>query len=490
MKQKILIFAILFSAIFVSFSIIAVNKIQAQSDQPNLSNIQYPVTELGNCTSQDNCKTYCDAPAHQDACLNFAQEHNLMTSQEINAARIVLSGRGPGGCTSKEICQAYCDNTDHINECIAFAQQNNLMSPDELAQAKKVQAAVAAGIKPPACGGPQKCDVYCSQPEHMQECLNFGLQAGLVSPQEAADAQKYLSAIEKGLKPLPCHGKEECDAYCQEESHFDECVNFSEAAGFMTPQDAEMARKTGGKGPGGCRGKEECDAYCKTNQPVCFRFALDHGLMSQEDLQKMKEGEQQMQQVINGASQDLLNCLNSKLGADKIEALKNLQPVNMTQQDGADFQSCAEKSMSSGESGPQHKMTFGDIINTVPPEIRGCVSSKLDPNILNENKDFSGTINQIARECSAQLTLPSSQNYQDNSSSPADNNQQMPLQNYQENSSSQQQPMQQSEQGQVAPGQSDPAPANQIQNSSTQSLIISNPLMALVLESLKFLLGK
>jgi hypothetical protein len=47
-----------------------------------------------------------------------------------------------------------------------------------------------------------------------------------------------------------------------------------------------MARKTGGKGPGGCKGKEECDAFCNNpdNQETCFNFAKDNGMIPEKDL--------------------------------------------------------------------------------------------------------------------------------------------------------------------------------------------------------------
>src|SRR3989338_6814312 len=88
-----------------------------------------------------------------------------------------------------------------------------------------------------------------------------------------------LAAIKKGVLPPNCSGKEECDAYCTEPAHTDECINFAIAAGFMTEKEAEMAKKTGGKGPGGCVGKDACDAFCgnQDNQQTCMDFAKENG---------------------------------------------------------------------------------------------------------------------------------------------------------------------------------------------------------------------
>jgi hypothetical protein len=154
-------------------------------------------------------------------------------------------------------------------------------------------AAVKRGVKPPACKGKKACDVYCQNPEHMEECMNFALEAGFMTDQEKADSQKMLAALKKGVKPPACRGKDECDVYCSQDEHMEECMNFAEAAGFMSPEEAAMARKTGGKGPGGCKGKEECEAFCNNpdNQETCFNFGKEHGLIPEEDLRMMEESQ-------------------------------------------------------------------------------------------------------------------------------------------------------------------------------------------------------
>ena len=79
-----------------------------------------------------------------------------------------------GNCKDQADCKSYCDNQKNIKVCIDFAEKNNLMPPAELEEAKKVQAAIAKGVKPPACGNKKACDAYCETPEHMEECITFG----------------------------------------------------------------------------------------------------------------------------------------------------------------------------------------------------------------------------------------------------------------------------------------------------------------------------
>jgi hypothetical protein len=368
--------------------------------------IQYPVAELGNCANESACRTYCDDAAHSTACLSFAEKHNLMSSEEVQLAKnFEKSGKnGPGGCTTKDKCEEYCNDMANINECVAFAEQNNLMPKEQLAEAKKIQAALAKGVKAPACKNKSDCDKYCSNPAHMEECITFGQAAGFMSDKDLQDSQKMLAAIKKGAKPPACNGKEECDKYCSDSAHMEECMTFAEAAGFMTPEEAQnsqkmlaaikkgakppackgkencdkycsgghmeeciafseaagmmspeeaiMARKTGGKGPGGCIGKEQCDAFCNNsdNQETCFSFGKDNGLIPPEQLQKMEDGKQQFSKSLEQAPPKVLDCISGVVGADRLEKFKS--GVIMPPRDiGDKVGECFRQGMSPGGPG-------------------------------------------------------------------------------------------------------------------------------------------
>ncbi|MDO8443566.1 MAG: hypothetical protein Q7S78_01080 [Candidatus Azambacteria bacterium] len=310
-------------------------------------NVQYPVKELGSCKDESSCKSYCDKPENTEACVSFGEKNNMMSKEEVGLAKkfIETGSKGPGGCDGKDQCENFCNDIANIDQCVAFAEKNDLMSAGELDEAKKVQAAIKRGVKPPPCSNKKQCDVYCEESEHMEECIAFGVEAGFIQGKELEDVQKMLVAIKKGVKPPPCKGKdacdaycsspdnievcmafakaagfmtpeeeqnsekmiaavkkgvkppnckgkEACDAYCSEDAHVEECINFSIAAGFMSEKDAEMAKKTKGKGPGGCKGKDECEAFCNNpeNQKTCFNFAKENGMISEEDLKQMEEG--------------------------------------------------------------------------------------------------------------------------------------------------------------------------------------------------------
>ncbi len=328
-REKDISFAIIIAAVLISVFITGQASAQTDSSSADTAtmSISFPVAELGNCKSKADCKSYCDRPGNTEACIAFAEKNGLMPKEEIETARKFLAagGKGPGGCTGKDSCEAYCNDINNMDACVAFAEQSGIMPPKELDEAKKVQAAIKRGVKPPACNGKKACDAYCEEPNHIEECVSFAAEAGFMSPEEQANAQKMVQAIKSGVKPLPCKGKEECDAYCGQEQNFDACVVFAEAAGFMSKDDATMAKKTRGKGPGGCQGKEACDAFCDNpdNQQTCFNFGKENGLIPPEELRKMEEGDRKFRDSLSNTPPEIAACLENALGKDNIDKLKS-----------------------------------------------------------------------------------------------------------------------------------------------------------------------
>lgn len=229
------------------------------------ADVLFPIAELGGCTSESSCHSYCDLPANTERCLEFAEENELMSDREIAEARNFLKiGSGPGGCGAKDECESYCDDVSHIRECIAFAEKHDLMSGEELKEAKQIIRALDSGATLP--GG--------------------------------------------------CTNEESCDAYCNDDANILECVTFAEAAGFITSEEASMVKKTGGRGPGGCR-RDECESYCEDprNAEACYNFAKEYGLMDPE----MEKGSDEFLNTLRNAPQEVKLCMESAFGdVDKI----------------------------------------------------------------------------------------------------------------------------------------------------------------------------
>ncbi|MEI6597284.1 MAG: hypothetical protein WCL13_03725, partial [bacterium] len=286
MKKYIFNFFILVSVAI--FSVVTINNAAAQSDDifsDALSKLTYPIVELGGCKDRADCKIYCDDSANTAACVSYAEKNNLFSQEDLRVAKkfVATGGKGPGNCNGKEECKAYCEDKANIDECVAYAEENGLMSEQDLQKAKKVQAAIKKGVKFPACKNKKECDTYCEESSHMEECITFAKEAGFLSDKELANTEKVLTAIKKGVNPPACKGKEACDIYCAEESNIDECTNFAVVAGLVTSDQAKLIKETGGKGPGGCKNKKDCDSYCSNagNREVCSGFAKEHNLLPQ-----------------------------------------------------------------------------------------------------------------------------------------------------------------------------------------------------------------
>ncbi len=358
---------VIFQTLLVSsFFLLAFFITSVASAQNNTSineqslNIKYPVAELGGCQDEAVCKAYCDKGENMEACVSFAEKNGLMPKEEAERARKfsqIQTQGGLGGCKNKNECESYCSDVSRIDECVAFAEKNGLMSERELKEAKQVQNAVKNGVtQPGSCKNKKECDAYCGNPDNMEECLAFAEKAGLVSGEELADAKKVLPLMKKGEMPGKCKTKDACDAYCKDTSHANECADFAVKAGFMKPEEAEIFKKTGGKGPGGCDSKESCDAFCQNseNQQTCFNFGKENGLIPQEDLNRMEEGKQKFQEGLKMAPPEALSCIQSVVGPEKFAKMQTggfLPDKNL----GEQIRSCFEKNVPAGPGGCKSK---------------------------------------------------------------------------------------------------------------------------------------
>src|SRR3989338_2657625 len=147
--------------------------------------IAYPVAELGNCGNEQECRAYCDNLSHIQECVAFAEDHNLLSAEELAEAKRFAQlsvESGPGGCTSEAQCETYCEDVSNIEECLAFAQEHGVLDEGELQEARKVAEALRRGAQlPGGCRGKAECEAYCQVPSHIPECLDFAAAAGFMT---------------------------------------------------------------------------------------------------------------------------------------------------------------------------------------------------------------------------------------------------------------------------------------------------------------------
>src|SRR3989338_5016641 len=360
-----------------------------------VNGVTYPIPELGNCASKAECKSYCDQAANLTTCIAFGKSHGLMNKEEADRAEKfatkVQSGEAPGGCNSPGSCREFCEDLNNIDACVAFAEKNEFKG-EQYEQGKKMSEFLKSGGQTPGgCTNRASCEAYCGDFSHAEECFAFAQKAGITQTRGAAGSgpgrgpsggedfdemptpeqfRKLAELTKNGETPGGCTSKKECMSYCEIEARMDECVTFGEKAGFMSQEEAKMAKQFKQMGgPGGCKSRQECEAYCNdpANRETCFRFAEENGLISKEEVARAKEGMVRMRQGFEEAPPEVRECLNASLGTNIIE---DIQSGKLTPgpEIGERMRGCFEK------HGQRHNPR--EVFEHAPPEVLACLKEK------------------------------------------------------------------------------------------------------------------
>ncbi len=199
-----------------------------------IDTLKYPISELGNCKSKDDCANFCDKKENIIACNTFAAEQHMVTQEEVDQVkRLTEVVDGPGGCTDWESCTSYCDRTQNLNPCLEYAQKMNLINADTARDIKNMYQILTEGIKTPGnCRNQEDCEAYCDDRSHMDECLQIGMSLGLYSQEDIETVRKVEDAMKNG-GPGGCKSDDECNTYCDDENHWQECNDFYQNAGVV-----------------------------------------------------------------------------------------------------------------------------------------------------------------------------------------------------------------------------------------------------------------
>ncbi len=361
-KNLLIASLILASAMAVSLFIVS-------AEAKGEADITFPVAGLGNCKDKADCKSFCDNAENIVKCVSFAKEHNLISEEEAaRADKFAAAGPGPGGCQGVA-CESYCDDMSHAEECVAFAQEHGFADKGEIERVQKITKILKDGAgMPGGCQGKKECESYCSDTSHAEECLAFAEKAGFMPKEELERARKMIPLMMKGETPGGCKSKDQCEAYCQNDSNFEECLAFAEKSGVVSGKELEMARKTGGKGPGGCKGREQCETFCNNpaNQETCFNFAKEHGLIDENEIKNIKEGVGQVRMGMDKAPEEVKSCLKENLGENIVQDIEagTLTPGPDI---GERVRGCFEKFM------PKVREKIGGEFNRAPESVRTCL---------------------------------------------------------------------------------------------------------------------
>ena len=408
--------------------------------------IAYPIPELGNCANQEGCRAYCGITNNYSQCTEFAHKNNLLVVVPDDKKAVftaIQKGESPGQCKDEVSCRKYCEDIDHLEECVAFAEKFDLATPDELKEMRQMAAAKQAGVKFPGnCKTKQSCLQYCEAPSHAVECVAFAEAAGFISGDEAAQARKFAPLIARGETPGGCTRKEQCEAYCQDTTHIDECLDFAVkhdvlppdeleivkkiqpfvkagkmpggckskaecdayctdgthfeecveiglAIGVIKPEEVDMIRKSGGKGPGNCRSREACEAFCADpqNQKECMDFAVRIGLITQEEAESY-QNTGDVSQCFEEADDKITACFVTNLGPDVFEQMK----AGKMPHDPAIMEKMRKAQACVQQYSGQATAVLNDFLKAMPAA-DACITSEFGP-------DFIGRLKRNAIPCS------------------------------------------------------------------------------------------
>lgn len=329
--------------------------------------ITYPIPELGSCADRLACKAYCNDAVNQSVCEVFAQDHGIIVrpatpppsggqgegQNQGTALQSLEQDGGPGQCASgaadpQASCRAYCDASAHIQECVQYGKDHGLLKGDQLSQAEKVAAALKRGIPlPSGCTDQASCKQTCESPSSLDQaksCFAFGKAAGLLPPGfDESKAEKVFSAVANGTAPFSSMKDFQQCEHPTDSTVIKKCTDFAVQNGLMTQQQADVLQETGGKGPGGCSGQDACEQYCANYRDECFQFSQEHNLVTPEQKGAMQRAASQMQNALSRAPDSVRQCLVSSVGKDTLDAITSGTKPG-TPQLGQAMQQCFEQS--------------------------------------------------------------------------------------------------------------------------------------------------
>ncbi|MFW6143762.1 MAG: hypothetical protein ACOC4Z_02510 [Patescibacteria group bacterium] len=234
-----------------------------RGESPPIEDLQFPISELGNCASPEECREYCNKHENREACQEFTEERGL-TAEDREEVRdrheaIEFPIKELGNCGSREECEEFCRQPENREICQRFTEERGL---EDKERQEEGRGGRTEDIKFPIdelgnCGSKEECEEFCNRPENRDECRKFSVEHGLEAPQQERKIEG----------PGGCTTPEECDAYCSDPSHQEECMQAFEEFCKNNPdlEECKNGPPQQKAGPGGCTTPEECEEYCRNN---------------------------------------------------------------------------------------------------------------------------------------------------------------------------------------------------------------------------------
>lgn len=189
--------------------------------------ISYPISELGDCNNAKECFSFCNQDANKQTCLTYGQNHGLTKStKKIINSRTLEFARSELGCNSKDDCRDFCSESDNFDKCRAFGEKYGLAPklsvtpapPDDFLKTARSDL---------GCTNTASCINYCEKPDNRDKCLDFAAKTGKVKKsavlRDKIIALKSTEILAEAKSVLGCETFSSCAALCSIAENKDRC---------------------------------------------------------------------------------------------------------------------------------------------------------------------------------------------------------------------------------------------------------------------------
>lgn len=181
-----------------------------RSEPPSAQAVTFPIAELGNCSSREECMKYCQEVVNQQACADFAKKKGLQKGSNQGQSGepkklsedIMKAAATELGCTSEQTCKEICEKEESREKCRKFAESHNL---------NKQRSQNSA---------PSNTQSIQKQPVRLPSCVPGESQMRISKPVTSSAPV----SLEQIMKEKGCKTGAECFEYCK--NHPTECPGF------------------------------------------------------------------------------------------------------------------------------------------------------------------------------------------------------------------------------------------------------------------------
>lgn len=194
----------------------------------------YPIPELGNCASKQECFYYCEIPANKPACWSYDQfvlgkqvlgdaTTSAAREQEIRTHGVTFPIPELGNCANITECKAFCDKTENRTTCQSFAQSHGITKPFPTPIDQQTLLAKAKEIL--GCNSIEECKAFCSVVDNREKCQSLARSVGI---QPEPTRQVPPDIFDAAQRDLGCDSLTSCKEVCSKQENFQKCQDFAQ----------------------------------------------------------------------------------------------------------------------------------------------------------------------------------------------------------------------------------------------------------------------